>query len=58
MFDDLPDLLTIKQCQKALQIGRNSTLELLNSGTLKGFKLKGKWRIKKKELLSFVERYC
>lgn len=56
-FTALPDIMTLKQCQKALQIGRNSMLEMVNSGELDAFKLKGSWRIRKKSLIEFVERF-
>ena len=50
MFENMPDLLTLKQCQQALQIGRCSMLELIHSGDVKGIKLKGSWKVPKKEL--------
>ena len=45
MFERLPDLLTFKECQQALQIGKNSLLKYLHSGELDGFKLGSRWRI-------------
>lgn len=55
MFEELPEVLTLKQCQKALQIGRNSILKLIDSGELKAFKLMGNWRVLKSELIVFVK---
>lgn len=57
MFEQQPDLLNLKQCQQELQIGRNSMLQLIYEGDIKAFKLKGAWKIPKKELEKYVQRY-
>lgn len=57
MFENYPDLLTLKQCQQALQIGRCSVLELVQSGELPAFKLKGAWRVKRDDLERYVKRF-
>ena len=56
MFERLPDLLTFKECQQALQIGKNSLLKYLHSGELDGFKLGSRWRIYKYSLIEFLTR--
>lgn len=56
MFENQPDLLNVKQCQQELQIGRCSVLELIHTGRIKAFKLKGSWKIPKKELESYIRR--
>lgn len=55
MFQELPDMLTLKQCQKALQLGRNSMLNLIYSGEIRAFKIRGSWRITKEELLRYIK---
>ncbi len=55
MFQELPDMLTLKQCQKALQIGRNSMLNLIYYGEIRAFKIKGSWRIPKEELIRYIK---
>lgn len=57
MFQNLPDLLTLKQCQQALQIGRCSVLQLVQSGELRAFKLKGCWRVRRTDLEEYVKRF-
>ena len=56
MFENQPDLLSIKQCQKELQIGRCSMLELIHTGSIKAFKLKGAWKVPKREVEKYVKR--
>lgn len=52
----LPRLLTFKQAQEYLQIGKDSLLNLLHSGQLKGFKIKGRWRIHEDDLKDYLNR--
>lgn len=56
MLEDYPDILTLKQAQTVLNIGRNSMLDLINSCEVDAFKIKGKWRILKSDLIHFVSR--
>lgn len=56
LFDNLPDVLTLSQCQEALQIGRCSMLDLVKNGELKAVKIKGRWRITKHELEMYLKR--
>ena len=37
MFDEMPDILNLKQCQQALQIGRCSMLDLIYNGDLRAY---------------------
>lgn len=51
----MPRLLTFNQVKEYLQIGKDSLLKLLHSGELKGFKLKGKWRIHEDDLKEYID---
>ena len=51
----LPQLLTFNQAKDYLQIGKDSLLDLLHNGELKGFKLKGRWRIHENDLNNFMD---
>ena len=57
MFENMPEILDLKQCQKELRLGRNSMLELLRNGDIKAFKLKGSWKIPKTSLIEYVKRF-
>ena len=56
MFETYPDLLSFRQCQDILQIGKNSLLDLLHSNELEGIKVKNRWRVPKVNLIMFLMR--
>ena len=39
MFEQTPDILTFKECQELLKIGKNTLLDLLHNEEIEGFKL-------------------
>lgn len=55
MFDDIPDILTAKECQQLLKIGKNSMLRYLKTGEIEGFKIGSRWRIYKFSVIEFFE---
>ena len=54
MFDDIPDILTAKECQQLLKIGKNSMLRYLKTGEIEGFKIGSRWRIYKFSVIEFM----
>ena len=56
MFEKIPDILTLKECQQLLKIGRNSMLNFLHTGELEGFKIGNRWRIYKESVIEFLRR--
>lgn len=54
MFETLPEVLTLKQSQELLQIGRTTILEMIKRNELKAFKVRGRWIIKKEDLSRYV----
>ena len=54
MFETLPEVLTLKQSQELLQIGRTTILEMIKRNELKAFKVRGRWRINKEDLSRYV----
>ena len=54
MFETLPEVLTLKQSQELLQIGRTTILEMIKRNELKAFKVRGRCRIKKEDLSRYV----
>lgn len=55
MFDDFPDILTVKDVMYLLDFGKNKVYELLKDGTLKGKQVGKCWRISKDSLKQFLE---
>ena len=56
MFETLPEVLTLRQSQEILQIGRTTILGMIKRNELKAFKVRGRWRIKKEDLSRYVLR--
>ena len=54
MFEEYGDMLSIDDVMEMLGIGRNSVYELLNIGELKGFRIKGKWKITKRVVVEYI----
>lgn len=54
MFEDFPDILTVKEVMFLLGFGENKVYALLNDGTLKGKRVGRDWRISKESLKKFL----
>ncbi len=52
--EELPAVMTFEEAREYLFIGRNTLLDLLHSGELRGKKIGNKWRIKKENLIEFA----
>lgn len=55
-LDKYPDVLTLRECQKILQVSRGTMLRLLHEGEIPAFRIGNRWRIQRKEILEFIER--
>ncbi len=55
MLENYPYLLDFMQVQEILRIGRNQLLFRLQSGEIPAFKVGRKWRVRKNELLCYIE---
>ena len=56
MFEEFPDILTVKQMRDILSIGRSKAYSLLHSGELKYITIGNQIRIPKKYLLDYLSR--
>lgn len=56
MFEDYPDLLTRKQTQELLHMGKNRILNHIHSGRLRAMILDGRYLIKKEDIVDFINR--
>lgn len=56
MFENEPDLLTRMQAQNLLSVGKNTILRLISSGYLPAIVVAGRYRIKKDDLIDFIEK--
>jgi len=58
MFSDYNDILSVGDICEILFIGRNRAYELLNSGSLRGFRVGRTWRVPKKSLEAYIVQKC
>lgn len=56
MFENFPDLLTVKQLQDILSIGRSKAYSLLHDGELKSITIGRQIRIPKRYLLDYLAK--
>ena len=54
MFEQTPDILTFKECQELLKIGKNTLLDLLHDEEIEGFKIGSCWKIPKKAVDDYI----
>lgn len=52
----LPRLLTFQETREYLNLGKDSLLDLLHNGQLKGFKIKGRWRVHEDDLKEYLNK--
>ena len=55
MLESYPYLLDFKEVQEILRIGRNQLLFRLQNGEISAFKIGKQWRVRKSELLRYIE---
>ncbi len=55
MFKNVPDILTFKECQKLLKVGKNTLLFLLHSGQLEAFRIGNRWKIPKECVIDYIK---
>lgn len=58
LFEDYPDVLTVHQVRQALGIGRTGVYKLLDSGSIRCFKIANAYKIPKTSLIEFIQRSC
>ena len=56
MLENYPDLLTRKQTQELLHMGKNRILDHIQSGRLRAMILDGRYLIKKEDVVDFINR--
>ena len=54
MLENTPDVLSLKDLRKTLQIGKNSALFLVQNNIIPARKIMGKWRILKEDVIEYI----
>ena len=56
MLNNTKDILTLKELQELLHIGKNTALQLVQSGEIEAFRVGKQWRILKGSLLKYIKK--
>lgn len=54
MLNDYPDILTVTEIAETLYIGKNRVYELLENGSIKGFRIGRVWKVPKESLREYI----
>ena len=57
MLNNTKDILTLKELQELLHIGKNTALRLVQSGEIEAFKIGKQWRVTKESIQKYIRLY-
>ena len=57
MLSNTKDILTLKDLQKLLHIGKYTALRFVQSGEIEAFRVGNQWRILKEKLQKYISKY-
>lgn len=52
---NIPEIMTFKECQKILKVGKNTLLDLIHTNQLEAFKVGSRWKIPKQSVIEFIQ---
>ena len=55
MYNSIPAVMTFKECQKLLRVGKNTLLSMLHSGEIEAFKIGSRWRITRDSIIDYLK---
>lgn len=55
MFERIPEIMTLRECQKLLKVGRNTMLELIHNGSIDAFKIGSRWKITRSAVIEYLK---
>lgn len=56
MLNNTKDILTLKDLQELLHIGKNTALRLVQSGEIEAFRVGKQWRVSKESVAKYIWR--
>ena len=54
MNDSYNEILTFKECQRLLKVGKNTLLRLLHNGDIEAFRIGNRWKIPKSAIFDYI----
>ena len=56
MLNNTKDILTLKELQELLHIGKNTALRLVQSGEIEAFRVGKQWRVMKESVTRYIRK--
>lgn len=56
MLNNTKDILTLKELQELLHIGKNTALKLVQSGEIEAFRVGKQWRVMKESVAKYIKK--
>ena len=56
MLSNTKDILTLKELQELLHIGKNTAPQLVQSGEVEAFRVGNQWRIVREDIIRYLKR--
>ena len=57
MYPYIPEIMTLKECQQFLKIGKNTLLDLIHNREIEAFKIGNRWKIPKESVVEFIRNH-
>ena len=54
MYENIPEVMTLRECREILKVGKNTMINLLHDGRIEGFKIGSRWKIPKESVVEFI----
>ena len=54
MYQKTPEILTFKECQVILKVGKNTLFDLIHDDEIQAFKIGNRWKIPMESVEEFV----
>ena len=55
MYENIPEIMTLRECQQLLKVGKNTMLDLIHNGELSAFRIGNRWKIPKEAVVEFIK---
>lgn len=56
MLNNTKDILTLKELQELLHIGKNTALRLVQGGEIEAFRVGKQWRVLRESVAKYIKR--
>ena len=54
MHEQIPEIMTLRECCSILKVGKNTMLKLLHEKKIEGFRVGNRWKIPKESVVEFI----